>query len=69
MPDAPGAVTARENMVLKLILEGKSNAVTASGLHVSPSAIKHQVSSIFNKYGVANRAELIVKAKAAGADN
>ncbi|MCE5236279.1 MAG: response regulator transcription factor [Eubacteriales bacterium] len=52
-------LTERESEVLGLILEGKSNKVIAAESFVTENTIKTHVKSIFSKYGVASRAELI----------
>lgn len=63
MPDSLQPLSTRETTVLRLVLEGKSNAEIASALSVSLSTVKQQVSSILRKYEVSSRAELIAKAK------
>ena len=68
MPDVAEPLTGRENIVLRLLLEGKSNNEIAQSIGVSLSTVKHQVSSILSKYNVSSRAELIARAKAYGED-
>ncbi|MFC4223838.1 response regulator [Lysinibacter cavernae] len=46
-------LTAREQEVLKLMAEGRSNAAVASELNVGEGAIEKHVSSIFSKLGLA----------------
>lgn len=52
-------VTKKELEVIRLILQGKSNAEIAECLGTSPNTIKYQVSSIFGKVGVKSRTQLI----------
>lgn len=65
-PDTHEKLTSRENLVLRQLLQGQSNAEIAASIHVSLSTVKQQVSSILRKFGVASRAELIAQAKASG---
>jgi DNA-binding NarL/FixJ family response regulator len=52
-------LTEREQEVLQLILTGKSNKEIASALFVTESTIKTHARSIYSKYDVGSRAELI----------
>ncbi|MEL7610771.1 MAG: helix-turn-helix transcriptional regulator [Bacillota bacterium] len=52
-------LTGRENEVLALVLGGKSNRDIAQALFISESTVKTHVRSIFSKYDVSSRAELI----------
>jgi DNA-binding NarL/FixJ family response regulator len=52
--------------VLALIADGRSNAVIASSLSLSPKTVRNHVSSIFTKLHVADRAQAIVRARKAG---
>jgi len=66
-PAAPPAPTApelseREAHVLKLLVAGCDNAAIGEQLHLSPSTIKHHVSSILEKLGVENRIQAAVLA-------
>jgi len=64
-PDEPAVIsppeplTAREQEVLPLILSGKSNKAIAESLFISESTVKSHVRSIFSKFSVSTRAELI----------
>jgi len=60
------ALTAREREVLDLLAAGKSNAVIARQLFLSPKTVRNHVSNIFAKLHFADRAEAIVKARRAG---
>jgi len=69
-PSAPARafpeLTAREHDVLSLIAKGLSNAAIAERLVLSPKTVRNQVSNIFGKLQVADRAEAIVRARDAG---
>jgi DNA-binding NarL/FixJ family response regulator len=56
----------REREVLDLIAAGTANADIAKRLFLSPKTIRNHVSSIFTKLQVADRAQAIVRARAAG---
>ncbi|HOP10997.1 MAG TPA: LuxR C-terminal-related transcriptional regulator [Oscillospiraceae bacterium] len=52
-------LTERENEVLALILDGKTNKEIAAAMCVGESTVKYHVGNILSKYGVSSRAELI----------
>lgn len=52
-------LTERENEVLQLILSGKSNKEIAEALFISENTVKVHARSIYAKYDVGGRAELI----------
>ncbi len=56
-PASPTDLTEREETVLALIAEGKSNAQIASLLHLSENTVKFHIKNIFAKLGVSNRTE------------
>jgi pimeloyl-ACP methyl ester carboxylesterase/DNA-binding CsgD family transcriptional regulator len=60
------ALTEREREVLELIARGLDNAQIASQLSVSAKTVRNHINSIFNKLGVPNRAQAIVRAREAG---
>jgi DNA-binding NarL/FixJ family response regulator len=59
-------LTAREREVLDLLAAGRSNGRIAGSLHLSPKTVRNNVSNIFAKLHVADRAEAIVRARDAG---
>ena len=56
----------KQQMVLDLIAAGVSNADIANRLFLSPKTVRNHVSSVFTKLQVADRAQAIVRARAAG---
>jgi DNA-binding NarL/FixJ family response regulator len=59
-------LTPRELEVLNLIAQGLTNNAIAEKLVISPKTVRNQVSTIFSKLEVSNRAEAIVRAREAG---
>ena len=59
-------LTDREREVLALIARGDSNAAIAHRLVLSIKTVQNHVSNIFSKLQVADRAQAIVRARAAG---
>ncbi|MEJ2557044.1 MAG: response regulator transcription factor [Anaerolineae bacterium] len=59
-------LTPRERDILQLIAQGLTNAAIAGRLSLSPKTVRNQVSIIFSKLQVADRAEAIIKAREAG---
>ncbi len=59
-------LTSREREVLDLLAAGLGNAAIATRLSLSPKTVRNNVSSIFTKLQVADRAEAIVRARRAG---
>ena len=57
------SLTNREHQVLKLIVQGFSNAEIADQLFLSLSTIKTHVSSLYVKMNVKNRFQAMTKAK------
>ncbi|MGD1809210.1 response regulator transcription factor [Dapis sp. BLCC M126] len=53
------SLTAREQEVLSLLLNGLSNVKIGDRLHLSPRTIEKYVSSLFRKTDTNNRAELV----------
>lgn len=54
-------LTPRENEILRLIVEGKSNSEISRQLHLAEGTVKNYVSIIMDKCGARNRTELAVK--------
>lgn len=59
-------LTEREREILELVASGTGNAAIANRLSLSPKTVRNNVSSIFAKLQVADRAEAIVRARRAG---
>ena len=59
-------LTHRERDILKLIAQGLTNTAIAERLSLSPKTVRNQVSIIFSKLQVVDRAEAIIKARDAG---
>jgi pimeloyl-ACP methyl ester carboxylesterase len=59
-------ITAREREILELIAQGIANPGIAQRLSISPHTLRNHITRIFDKIGVATRAEAIVKAREAG---
>ena len=53
----PASLSLRELEVLRLLAAGRSNQQIADQLVISLHTVRHHVSNIFNKIGVANRTE------------
>jgi DNA-binding NarL/FixJ family response regulator len=59
-------LTDREREVLTLIAQGMNNNDIAARLTITSKTVSNYISSIFNKLQVADRAQVIVKAREAG---
>jgi DNA-binding NarL/FixJ family response regulator len=59
-------LTSREREILSLVAAGRSNAQIASSLYLSPKTVRNNVSNIFAKLHVADRAAAIIQAREAG---
>ncbi len=64
--DAFPELTPRERDILSLVAAGRSNQAIADELYLAPKTVRNNVSNIFAKLHVADRAEAIVKARTAG---
>ncbi len=62
VPDGPAAVplTAREEDVLPLLVEGLSNQEIADRLHLGVTTVKTHVANLMDKLGAQNRVQLAV---------
>ena len=56
----------REIQVLKLIANGKDNALIAADLHISPKTVKNHISNILMKLQKENRIQAAVYAVRSG---
>src|SRR6185295_6173112 len=65
-PQAFPELTEREREILTLIAQGHNNNDIADRLVLSPKTVRNNVSNIFSKLQVADRAQAIVRARAAG---
>ena len=61
-PDGPIRLTARECGILEMLCEGQGNNDMARALRLSRRTIELHLTNIFEKLGVASRAEAIVRA-------
>ena len=57
----PNQLSDREQEVVKLLLEGKSNKLIASALGVSDRTVEFHLKNIYAKYQVGSRMELVLK--------
>ena len=57
----PNALTEREEAVLALLAEGKSNPQIGAALSLSENTIKFHLRNLYNKLGVTNRTEAAAK--------
>ncbi len=57
----PNALTDREEAVLVLVAEGKSNAQISAALGLSENTVKFHLRNLFSKLGVSNRTEAAAK--------
>ena len=55
-------LTRREHEVVSLLSEGLQNKQIASRLSISETTVRHHLTSIFDKLGIANRLELVIYA-------
>jgi DNA-binding NarL/FixJ family response regulator len=69
-PEAAATIRAelsdREIEVLKLIANGKDNAMIARDLHISPKTVKNHISNILMKLQIENRIQAAVYAVRSG---
>jgi DNA-binding NarL/FixJ family response regulator len=59
-------LTERENEVLELIAQGRSNGDIAGRLGITSKTVRNHVANVFNKLQVADRSQAIVRAREAG---
>lgn len=61
-----GDLTPREREVLECVAQGFNNRQIAEHLFISSKTVRNHISHIFDKLGIAHRAEAIVRARDAG---
>ena len=66
LPEAPSALTEREQEVLRLLAEGKSNKDIARSLQVVEDTVKTHVAHILAKLGVQSRTQAVLSAARLG---
>lgn len=59
-PNLPGALTAAQQEIARLVFMGASNAGIARARRVSLRTVNKQVEAIFTKLAVSSRAELVL---------
>jgi DNA-binding CsgD family transcriptional regulator len=59
--DSSGRFSNREQAVIELLLQGKSNKQIAFILHLTPRTIEYHLTNIYNKLGVGSRSEAVLK--------
>ncbi|HEX5438022.1 MAG TPA: response regulator transcription factor [Gemmatimonadaceae bacterium] len=65
-PDAPPALTPREQAVLEQLARGRGNKQIARSLGITERTVKFHVSAVFTKLGASNRTEAVLRAARAG---
>jgi DNA-binding NarL/FixJ family response regulator len=65
-PELFPELTVREQEILALIAEGKTNTEIAEKLVISLKTVRNHVSNIFSKLQVADRAQAVIRAREAG---
>jgi DNA-binding NarL/FixJ family response regulator len=55
-------LTGREMEVIRMVCEGLNNKEIAERLSISPLTVRHHLSSIYRKLGVASRLKLVIYA-------
>ncbi len=59
-------LTRREQQVSELLAQGLDNGAIAAMLSISEKTVRNQVSTIFSKFGVSNRAQAVARVRDAG---
>jgi len=59
-------LSSREREILQLLAQGYKNAEIAERLVISPKSVRNYVSNIISKLQVADRAQVILRARAVG---
>jgi DNA-binding CsgD family transcriptional regulator len=63
------ALTARERTILELLARGLDNLQIAAHLGLSEKTVRNNIGPIYDKLGVENRGQAIVRARASGLGN
>jgi DNA-binding CsgD family transcriptional regulator/tetratricopeptide (TPR) repeat protein len=58
-------VTAREDEIIRLLLEGKGNREITEALFISDHTVKNHIHNIYRKLGIKNRVQLVQRYRAA----
>lgn len=61
--DGKGMLSAREQEVVRLVVEGLNNREIAARLELTEHTVKNYMFHIFNKLGISNRVELVLYAQ------
>ena len=59
-------MTERENCIAKSLVAGKTNKEIAEEQNLSPGTVRNYLSNLFDKLGVRNRSEAVVRLKERG---
>jgi DNA-binding NarL/FixJ family response regulator len=62
VPQGASVLNSREWEVLKLIVEGRTNAEIAAEIYLAPKSIERHVAAVIRKVGARNRAHLVALA-------
>lgn len=65
-PQLLAELSKREQQILSALAKGLSNQQIAAGLFISEKTVRNHITSVFDKLGVASRAQAIVLAKESG---
>lgn len=65
-PDPFPELTSREREILNLLADDLGNAAIAHRLDLAPKTVRNNICTIFAKLGVADRAQAVLRARAAG---
>jgi DNA-binding NarL/FixJ family response regulator len=60
--DVASTLTAREKEVVELICKGLKNKLIAEKLFITETTVRHHLTSVFNKFDISSRLELVVYA-------
>lgn len=59
-------LTARESQVVRQLMKGMTNGQISAELNISEKTVKHYVGSLKDKFGAANRLEVVLEAQRLG---